>query len=139
MSNRFAGEGNNDVMQTGTISDTVARVGRVSHLKKIDNVSYQLITTGDLQGAWKIEESNSYAGASDAGDGAPLAAGTWLDVTARFGSANFTDYYPTIAAVTAASNQIITVRNNARRAIRPTFTPASGTGVAYAHVIGKGF
>ena len=96
------------------ISDTAAHVSKPIDLRRYDRVSFQLVTTGTLDGAWKIEISNNV-----------VNAGTWTDITSGFS--------PAIATVdhTNAATQSQYAQADIRiRAIRVTFTGTAGSGNA---------
>lgn len=120
------------IQETGVTFESDPVVG-ILDMRPFDRISLQLITTGTLDGDWKVEVSNNYTPAGNGTYGQPPEQGTWTDIT--------TSFDPTIAAVVNASNQWCQA-DIGFRAIRVTFTPSgvAGTGdvtvIQYAKQVG---
>ncbi len=129
MQKNVYGEGSEGiVIPTQAISGTTPIVSTVTWINMLDNVGYQLVTTGTVAGAWKVEVSNNYAVTWYNNQAA--GAGDWFDYTSRM---------TTIAAVlSGGSNQIAEHIGCTCRAMRLTFTPTSGAGNVSAYFYGKG-
>lgn len=99
---------------TANISDTVARVSTMLPILYYDYVGMQLVTTGTLTGTWAIEVSNNN--------------GTdWSAITAAFSPA-FTN---PAGSATSQYGQCVPI---VAGALRVTFTPSAGAGVARVNV-----
>ena len=112
-----------------TISDTTPHVSNSIDLRRYDRVSFQLITTGTLDGAWKVEISNNVVNSGSGAYGQVAATGTWTDITSGFS--------PAIASVdhTNAATQSQYAQADIRiRAIRVTFTGTAGTGAVSVYI-----
>lgn len=122
------GVGQNDVFATPlTVSDTAAHSFSLL-IPWFDNVSWVLVTTGTLAGAWTFQASNNYA--DDTEYNQAVAAGTWVDVTTLF---------TTVAAVlTGGTTRYAQSVGLAARAVRATFTATSGAGTIFAWPFAKG-
>lgn len=124
-----AGEG---LLFSTATSGTTPIVSRAVSMENFDTASFQLITDAAGTGAWKVEASNDWQPANAGGPSygqapgkttAALAASAahWSDVTAAF--------VPAIAAVTTTSSQGTQAAFD-WRALRVTYTPATGTATA---------
>lgn len=108
------------------ISDTNPHDSDVIELFEFDGCGLQLITTGNLQGAWTVLQSMDYS----SGDRDILPnAGTWDDITSLLNAA------PT--AVTTASNQYRQLTGFFGGAVKVRFTATSGNGTVTAIALGK--
>lgn len=126
------GNGNN--LGGLAVSDTAAHVGQiVAGPTMIIGFSLQLVTTGTLTGSWKIEFSNDYFDNGSAPTNQPQNAGDWVDMTAKFSATNF---FLGPAAISqpagSATDQFLMGSFVRIRAIRVTFTAASGSGTVQA-------
>ena len=141
MLKRVYGRGNEGVLMNAPTSGTTPIVSTVMSTENLDVVGLQLITDAAGTGAWKIEVSNDYDQAATGtppygqvpGAESAATAGTnahWGDITSGFS--------PAIAAVTAASDQPIQM-NTGFRALRVTYTPATGTANAIVLAFGKSY
>lgn len=126
------GVGQNDTLVTVAIADTAAHVvappSGALVIEDMDNVSFQLSTTGTLVGAWTIEASNDFATQGEYN--ARANAGTWTDITALFS---------TIAAVASSpATRYTQAVGLGARAVRTKFTASSGAGNASGFPFCKG-
>lgn len=121
------GKGNEGLLQDVTSGAGVVTVGPIQ-VDDFDNISFQLVTTSTLAGAWTIQASNDYNALGDY-NGAERA-GTWTDVTALF---------TTMAAVvTGGSSRYTQSVGFAGKALRIVWTPTSGAGNVSAWMCAKG-
>lgn len=129
MLKRTYGKGNEGLLLSKATSGTTPVVSTVMSTENMDVVGAQLITDAAGTGAWKVEVSNDYDQAETGGPPYGQVPGTQSPTTAA-SSAHWSDitagFSPTIAAVTAASSQAVEI-NTGFRAIRFTYTPATGT------------
>lgn len=120
------------VLLDRTVSDTTPQVSRYWYVGGGQNaIGLQLVTTGTLQGTWKVEVScsptaiDTYSTAPSTGSGPPTVTAVnddASDITSAFS--------PTIASVTAASSQYVQAAPLYAGYIRATFTPTTGSGHA---------
>lgn len=99
-------------------------------ISNLDNLSFQLNTTGTVAGAWTFQADNRYS--TDAQFNAAVNAGTWPAMP--------TSLFSTVAAAAGAPTDqyVQSLVPIAARAIRVTFTPTSGAGTASLAFFGKG-
>ena len=127
--------GDNICIALQAISGTTPIVGDIKDLSNLDGCCFQLITTGTVAGAWKVEVSNDYVTANirPVTNNGPQAAATahWTDITSQFS--------PAITnPAGSATSQFVQMYPFVGRSVRVTFTPASGAGNAYATYFAKG-
>jgi hypothetical protein len=141
MQKRAYGRGNEGLLMFSATSGTTPVVSRIMSLENIDVVGAQLITDAAGTGAWKVEVSNDYDPAETGGPPYGQVPGTQSSTTAA-STAHWSDitsgFSPSIAAVTAASSQPIQMTVGFR-AIRFTYTPATGTANAIVIAFGKSY
>lgn len=113
-----------------TISDTAAHVSALESLLGRRIVGLQLVTGGTLDGAWKVEVSNDYAGDKDSSMGQNVNAGNWTDVTAGFKKLDGTALAAVAHGTPATQNQFVQCAPIGAKQIRVTFTGSGGAGVA---------
>lgn len=117
---------------TQAISGTTPIVSvPIIDMRDMDSIGVQLITTGTITGTWLIEASNDYMGASNGNAYGQVnngtATGTFTPVTAHFSVAVAGTAIANPSG--SATNQYAQTPNGMRcRALRITFTPASGAG-----------
>jgi len=115
-------------MPATAISGTTPIVSAIIPMAAHDSVGLQLITTGTVAGAWKVEVSSNYVGTTNGSQyGAITASGDWTTIPNSEFSPAITD--PAGSATSQYVQADLTCRN-----ARITFTPASGAG--NAQVIG---
>jgi len=124
------GQGMEGRVLNTTVSDTTVQTSHVTFLNTLDNISYQLISTGTVAGAWTVEVSNNYT--PGLGDNQAPNSGNWVDITSLFTTVN--------AVTSGGSDQYIEKSSGliGARAIRVKFTPTSGAGTVSAWFFGKG-
>lgn len=122
------GDGQNDRFSTPlAVSDTNPHSFQM-RIDHVDNVSWVLITTGTLAGAWTFQASNDWA--DDTEFNQVIKAGTFVDITALF---------TTLAAVlTGGSTRYAQSVGLAARSVQATFTATSGAGNISAFPFCKG-
>jgi len=139
MADMFYGDGDScNTIPTQAISGTTPVVSFVE-MRRLDDVSFQLITSGTVAGTWLIEASNNFVAAMNGNAYGSVsngtATGTFTDVTAMF----------TVPAGTAivnpagsTTNQFVMPKTRMRcRTLRITFTPSAGAGNVTALVNAK--
>jgi hypothetical protein len=122
------GEGQNAAFSTPlTVSDTNPHSFQM-RIDHVDNVSFVLITTGTLAGAWTFQASNDWA--DDTEFNQLIKAGTFVDITTLF---------TTVAAVlSGGSARYAQSVGLAARSVQATWTATSGTGTISAFPFAKG-
>lgn len=113
-----------------TISDTAAHVSSLIWLGGRRIVSFQLVTGGTLDGAWKVEVSNDYAADKDVSMGQNVNAGAWTDVTAGFKKLDGTALAAVAHGTAATQNQFVQCAPIGGKWARVTFTGSLGVGTA---------
>jgi hypothetical protein len=138
--NRFGDDGEEGhLLHLVSLGVTTPQVSTpVYEMRNLDSLSFQLITTGTLTGTWTVEVSNNATPPNSALSsisniyGQELGAGDWTDIT--------TSFTPSITnPAGSATNQYVQADTLTARALRITFTRASGTGNVDVYAYGKGW
>lgn len=119
------------VLMDNLVADTTPSVSRYAFIGKQSTLGIQLVTTGTLQGAWKIEVSCSPTAIVTL-DPAPSSSSSrpTIPVTNDDPSDITSAFSPSIAAVTTASSQYVQASPLNAGYFRATFTATSGSGQA---------
>lgn len=132
MLKRTYGKGNEGVLFNQATSGTTPIVSRVISMENMDTASLQLITDAAGTGAWKVEASNDWQPGEAGGPAygqVPGKTTAALAVTAAHFSDVTAAFVPAIVAVTTTSSQGTQAAFD-WRALRVTYTPATGTATA---------
>lgn len=119
------------VLMDTAVANTTPAVSRYAFIGRQNTLGMQLVTTGTLVGAWKIEVSCSPT-AVDTLNPAPSSSSVRPIITAvNDDPSDITSAFtPSIAAVSAASSQYVQASPLNAGYVRATFTATSGSGQA---------
>lgn len=119
------------VLMDKAIADTTPAVSRYAFIGRQNTLGMQLVTTGTLVGAWKIEVSCSPTAIDTLNPGPSSASGRPVISAVNDDPSDITSAFsPTIAAVTTASSQYVQASPLNAGYVRATFTATSGSGNA---------
>lgn len=119
------------VAMDATVTDTTPAVSQYIFIGKQAALGMQLVTTGSLTGAWKIEVSCSPTAVTTSNTDPTTSASTPTIAAFNDDPSDITSAFsPSIASVSAASSQYVQCTPLNAGYVRATFTATGGSGHA---------